>query len=182
MGSPVLPGRSITDMRSGQRFRTTGAAADNLLAPLRGQPLRRFSFDWYGQGITLGPRDDVGFMTFPADVAKGPVFRRQLALRVRNFFLGLLLATLRLERRMPGGFIWTGRGRTRRAVPASISRGSGRPTRCGRASCRSTVVRRLWRRARTAGRSSLHRWWLMVRGCLSCTSSPAQAGDVGAAA
>ena len=86
-------------------------AAENLAAILKGKPPKPLSFVWWGSGIALGPRDAVGFGTYPADVAWPLIFRGMSALRVRNFFVWYLGAALELERRIPGSFLWTGKRR-----------------------------------------------------------------------
>ena len=85
--------------------------ADNLAAILKGNAPRPLSFVWYGQGIALGPRDAIGFGTYPAGVAWPVIFRRMLAVKVRNFFVWYLGAALELERRIPGSFFWNGKKR-----------------------------------------------------------------------
>ena len=90
----------------------TGAlAADNITAVLKQKAQRPLSFATYGQAIGMGPRDAVGFNTFPADRPVGPIFRRKTAVRLRSFFVWLLLAFLKIERRLPGFFFWFGKGR-----------------------------------------------------------------------
>lgn len=90
----------------------TGAlAADNVTAVLKQRRQKPLSFATYGQAIALGPDDAVGFNTFPSDRPVGPVFRRKTAVRLRNFFVWLLFAFLRIERRLPGFFFWLGKGR-----------------------------------------------------------------------
>ena len=86
-------------------------AADNIVAAIKGKPLRPLSFAWYGQGIAIGPRDAVGFNTYPVDKPAGPIFRRRTAVIIRNFFVWLLKAALEMERRFPGILVWNGRGR-----------------------------------------------------------------------
>ena len=86
-------------------------AADNIVAELKGKLPRPLSYAWYGQGIALGLDDAIGFATYPADVAWRLIFRRRLAVRVRNFFVWLLGAMLEMERRRPGSFFWNGKGR-----------------------------------------------------------------------
>ncbi len=90
-------------------------AADNIVALLKGKQQKPLSFEWYGQGIALGPRDAVGFGTYPADKVIGPIYRRGLAMKIRNFFLGFLGAVLEMERRFPGSFFWTGKNRYAKA-------------------------------------------------------------------
>ena len=90
----------------------TGAqAADNIVATLKGKPLRPLSFAWYGQGIAIGPQDAVGFNTYPVDKPVGPIFRGKTAVIMRNFFVRLLKAALEMERRFPGLLTWNGRKR-----------------------------------------------------------------------
>ena len=90
----------------------TGAlAADNVTAVLKQQSQQPLSFATYGQAVGLGPHDAVGFNTFPADRPVGPLFRGKAAVRLRSFFVWLLLAFLKIERRLPGFFFWFGKGR-----------------------------------------------------------------------
>ena len=90
----------------------TGAlAADNVTAVLKQKSQRPLSFATYGQAIGMGSHDAVGFNTFPADHPVGPIFRRKTAVRLRSFFVWLLLAFLKIERRLPGFFFWFGKGR-----------------------------------------------------------------------
>jgi NADH dehydrogenase FAD-containing subunit len=86
-------------------------AAENIAAEIKGQAPQPLSFVWYGQGIALGPHDAVGFATYPADVAWPLIFRHKLAVKIRNFFIWYLGVALELERRVPGSFYWTGKGR-----------------------------------------------------------------------
>ncbi|MEZ4710527.1 MAG: FAD-dependent oxidoreductase [Caldilineaceae bacterium] len=86
-------------------------AAENVAAAIHGKNPQPLSYVWYGQGIALGPHDAVGFNTFPVDAARGPIFRRLLAVRIRNFFVWYLSFALELERRFPGAFYWNGKGR-----------------------------------------------------------------------
>ncbi len=107
----------------------TGAhGADNLNALLRGRQQKPLSFAYYGQGIALGPDDAVGFMTYPADEAAGPIFRGRTAVSIRNFFVWFLTFSLQIERRVPGFFLWLGKGRyaaaKRRAQQQSASQQS----------------------------------------------------------
>ncbi|MCB0183657.1 MAG: FAD-dependent oxidoreductase [Caldilineaceae bacterium] len=91
---------------------TGGAqAAENIAAVLYHKEQQPFSFVWYGQGIALGPNDAVGFPTYPADQAWPLIFRRKLAVRVRNFFVWYLMTALEWERRFPGSFYWGGKRR-----------------------------------------------------------------------
>ncbi len=86
-------------------------AADNVTAVLKQKKQKPLSFATYGQAIALGPNDAVGFNTFPNDRPVGPIFRRKTAVRLRRFFVWLLFAFLRIERRLPGFFFWLGKGR-----------------------------------------------------------------------
>ncbi|MEM7335023.1 MAG: FAD-dependent oxidoreductase [Chloroflexota bacterium] len=90
----------------------TGAtAAENIYRRLIEQEERPLSFEWYGQAITLGPNDAVGFNTYPKDQPVGPILRGRLALNTRNFFVSFLGKMLEYERRWTGSFYWTGRRR-----------------------------------------------------------------------
>jgi NADH dehydrogenase FAD-containing subunit len=85
--------------------------ADNLTLLLRAKPQRPLGFSTYGQAIALGPRDAVGFATFPSDQTIGPIYRGMFAVRFREFFVRLQITFLELERRFPGFFFTVGRGR-----------------------------------------------------------------------
>lgn len=86
-------------------------AADNIVALIKGKEQQPLSFAWYGQGVALGTKDAVGFMTYPLDQRSGPILRRKTAVYLRNFFVWYLKCTLELERRIPGYFFWTGKKR-----------------------------------------------------------------------
>lgn len=86
-------------------------AAENIAAVLHHKEQQPLSFVWYGQGVAMGPNDAVGFPTYPVDQAWPLIFRRKLAVRVRNFFVWYLGTALESERRWPGSFYWGGRGR-----------------------------------------------------------------------
>jgi len=81
-------------------------AADNLVATLEGKPLKPLSFSYYGQGMTLGPSDAVGFLTYPDDQPRGPIFRGRLAVWIRGFAVWLVASLLEIERRWPGSYFW----------------------------------------------------------------------------
>lgn len=85
--------------------------ANNLSRRLRGKSEKPMSFAYYGQGIAMGTKDAVGFLTYPADKGVGPIYRRGVAVGIRNFFVWLLKVFLKVERTIPGAFIWFGRGR-----------------------------------------------------------------------
>lgn len=86
-------------------------AADNIVAAIRGKQPRPLSFAWYGQSIAVGPKDAVGFNSYPIDQPVGPIFRRKTAVSLRRFFVWFLKTTLELERRFPGFLFWNGRKR-----------------------------------------------------------------------
>ena len=86
-------------------------AAENIVAKIKGQPLKPLSYAWYGQGIALGLNDAVGFATYPNDMAWRLILRRKLAVNVRNFFVWYLGFVLEMERRIPGFFFWNGKKR-----------------------------------------------------------------------
>jgi NADH dehydrogenase len=81
-------------------------AANNLIAALHNQPLKLLSYSYYGQGISLGPEDAVGYLTFPDDRPRGPVFRGKLAVSIRGFAVWLVASLLEIERRRPGSYVW----------------------------------------------------------------------------
>lgn len=83
-------------------------AADTLLAQLTGKTMRPLGFSTWGQAVAVGPRDAVGFATFPSDRVIGPIYRGWFAVRMRSFFVWMLGYFLTLERRWPGLFFWLG--------------------------------------------------------------------------
>lgn len=100
----------------------TGAhVADNITRLVKGQPQKPLGFSTYGQGIALGRNDAVGFNTFPNDKPVGPLVTGRLGLKLRNFFVWLLLLVLTLERHWPGFFFWMGRNRGQDAAATWLS-------------------------------------------------------------
>ena len=81
-------------------------AADNLIATIYSMPMKPLSFSYYGQGMTLGPEDAVGYLTYPDDRPRGPVFRGKLAVWIRGFAVWLVASLLEIERRRPGSYFW----------------------------------------------------------------------------
>lgn len=99
----------------------TGAhAADNLTKVLHGKAQQPFGFVYYGQGIALGRKDAIGFMTYPYDKPIGPLYTGMLGLRARNLFVWLLHKLLLLEKRIPGSFFWTGKNRGAKALSTVV--------------------------------------------------------------
>ena len=86
-------------------------AANNIVALIKGKEQKPLSFAWYGQGVALGSKDAVGFMTYPIDQRSGPILRRKTAVTVRNFFVWYLKFALEMERRIPGFLFWNGKKR-----------------------------------------------------------------------
>jgi NADH dehydrogenase FAD-containing subunit len=90
----------------------TGAhAADCLSAVLRGKQPRPLSFAYAGQGIALGRHDAIGFNTYPADTPNRPYLTGWLGYQMREFFVRYLAGAASRERRLPGIFVWLGKGR-----------------------------------------------------------------------
>lgn len=85
--------------------------ADCLNALLQGQTPRPFSFAYMGQGIALGRRNAIGFPKSADDRPHSPYFTGWLGYGFRRFFLPVITALPALERRWPGFFFWTGKGR-----------------------------------------------------------------------
>ena len=102
--------------------------ADNLARMTQGHTMKPLSFAYYGQAVTLGAKDAVGFATFPADQAVGPIYRGQAAVKLRNFFVWFLTFAIAMERIIPGFLFWMGKGRyaaaQRRARKQAKSRAS----------------------------------------------------------
>jgi NADH:ubiquinone reductase (H+-translocating) len=85
-------------------------AADTILAEKAGRQSPPFSFSTYGQGVAIGGVG-VGFATFPDDQKAFFLITGRSGIRVRNFFVRLLVILLKMERRFPGLFFTVGRRR-----------------------------------------------------------------------
>jgi hypothetical protein len=85
-------------------------AADAILDERAGRQSPPFSFSTYGQGVAIG-RSGVGFTTFPDDRHAYFLITGRNGLRVRYFFVRLLVTLLRMERKHPGLFFTIGRKR-----------------------------------------------------------------------
>lgn len=85
-------------------------AADMILAQRAKRQLRPFSFSTFGQGVAIGHRG-VGFFSYPDDKQTLFIVRGRAARHIRNFFVWLVSYVLKLERKVPGFFVWPGRRR-----------------------------------------------------------------------
>jgi NADH dehydrogenase len=85
-------------------------AADAILDARAGRTSPPFSYSAYGQGVAIG-RVGVGFATFPDDRKAFFLITGRNGIRVRNFFVRLLVTLIRMERNHPGLFFTAGRGR-----------------------------------------------------------------------
>jgi len=85
--------------------------ADSLSDTLRGRTPKPFSFAYLGQGIALGPHKAIGFNNYPDDVPRHPYFTGRLGYEGREFFVRYLANMASFERRLPGQFVWLGKGR-----------------------------------------------------------------------
>jgi NADH:ubiquinone reductase (H+-translocating) len=85
-------------------------AADAILDERAGRQSPPFSFSTYGQGVAIG-RSGVGFTTFPDDRHAYFLITGRNGIRVRNFFVRLLVTLLQVERKHPGLFFTIGRKR-----------------------------------------------------------------------
>jgi NADH dehydrogenase FAD-containing subunit len=85
--------------------------ADVLSAMLRGRAPRPLSFAYFGQGIALGRGNAIGFNNYPDDRPHRPYFTGWLGYQVRECFVRYLGSSPRRELRLPGSFIWVGKGR-----------------------------------------------------------------------
>jgi NADH dehydrogenase FAD-containing subunit len=85
-------------------------AADAILDEENGRQPRPFSFSAYGQGVAIG-RVGVGFATFPNDREAFFLITGRNGIRVRNLFVRVLVALIKMERRFPGLFFTLGRRR-----------------------------------------------------------------------
>jgi NADH dehydrogenase len=90
----------------------TGAhAADCLSRVLHGKAPKPLSFAYVGQGIALGRRDAIGFNNYPSDKPNAPYFTGKVGFEIREFFVRILSALPNAERKIPGIFLWIGKGR-----------------------------------------------------------------------
>jgi NADH dehydrogenase len=85
-------------------------AADAILDARAGRTSPPFSFSAYGQGVAIG-RVGVGFATFPDDREAFFLITGRNGIRVRNFFVRLLVMLIKMERNYPGLSFTLGRGR-----------------------------------------------------------------------
>jgi NADH dehydrogenase len=85
-------------------------AADAILDERAGRTSPPFSYSAYGQGVAIG-RVGVGFATFPDDRKAFFLITGRNGIRVRNFFVRLLVMLIKMERSYPGLFFTLGRGR-----------------------------------------------------------------------
>ena len=108
---PVQPVGAPIRMSLFTALVTAAHTADNLARRLRGKRERPLGFSTYGQGIAIGRHDAVGFNTYPSDRPIGPLITGTTGLTIRNFFVGLLLNMLEIERKRPGFFFWPGKWR-----------------------------------------------------------------------
>jgi NADH dehydrogenase FAD-containing subunit len=108
--SPVVPTGAPYRPSAFAALVSGAHAADVILAERGGRRLPPFSFSTFGQGIAVG-RGGVGFFSYPDDRQRGPIITGRTARHIRNFFVWLVCAVLRAERRFPGFFVWPGRRR-----------------------------------------------------------------------
>ena len=85
-------------------------AADAILDARAGRTSPPFSYSAYGQGVAIG-RVGVGFATYPDDRKAFFLITGRNGIRVRNFFVHLLVTLIKMERNHPGLFFTAGRGR-----------------------------------------------------------------------
>jgi NADH dehydrogenase len=85
-------------------------AADTILDATAGRISPPFSYSAYGQGVAIG-RVGVGFATFPDDREAFFLITGRNGIRVRNFFVRLLVMLIKMERKFPGLLFTLGRGR-----------------------------------------------------------------------
>ena len=82
-------------------------AADAVLAQHAKRRLRPLGFSTFGQGVAIG-RGGVGFFSYPDDRQRLFILEGRAARHVRNFFVWLVTYVLKIERRVPGFFLWPG--------------------------------------------------------------------------
>jgi hypothetical protein len=89
--------------------------ADVVSAVLRGKSPKPLSFAYVGQGIALGRGNGVGFSKTADDIARSPYFTGRVAAGIRSFGLNFLATSAAREKRLLGGYLWTGKGRYAKA-------------------------------------------------------------------
>jgi len=96
-------------------------AADALAAIFHGRQPSPFGLSYLAQGLSLGRRDGVvQFLGWNTDRATRFIITGRVANWFREFFVGFLLVTIRLQRTMPWVFYWPGKNKMRSV--ASIER------------------------------------------------------------
>jgi NADH dehydrogenase FAD-containing subunit len=107
---PLAPTGAAYRMSAYAALVSGAYVADAIMAEHAGRSTRPFSYSAFGQGVAIG-RVGVGFATYPDDQRALFLITGRAGLRVRNFFVRLLVALLRMERRYPGFFFTVGRRR-----------------------------------------------------------------------
>jgi NADH:ubiquinone reductase (H+-translocating) len=108
---PVAPTGAAYRPSAFAALTSAAYASASVVNELRGKALRPFSFSAYGQGVAIG-NGGVGFLSFPNDGIGRLVVTGPGAMKIRNFFVRLLVWLLRLERlRLGGARFWIGRAR-----------------------------------------------------------------------
>jgi len=88
--------------------------ADTLAAQFRGRQPSPFGLSYIAQGLSLGRRDGVvQFLDGSSDTATRFMITGRIANWFREFFVGFLLLTIRLQRTMPWVFSWPGKNKMR---------------------------------------------------------------------
>lgn len=107
---PVAPTGAVYRMSAYAALVSGAYAADAILDERAGRQSRPFSYSAYGQGVAIGSVG-VGFTSFPDDTTARFLVTGRTGLRVRNFFVRLLVMLLKMERTYPGLFFTLGRKR-----------------------------------------------------------------------
>lgn len=107
---PVAPTGAPYRLSAFVALATGAYVADAVAGECRGRAPPPFAFSTFGQGIAVG-RAGVGFFSYPDDQQRFFIVTGTTARHIRNFFVLLVCAVLRMERRMPGSFFWFGRRR-----------------------------------------------------------------------
>jgi len=107
---PIAPTGAPYRLSAFAALATGAYVADAVAAERRGRKLRPFAFSTFGQGIAIGRRG-VGLFSYPDDQQRFFLVTDKTARHIRNFFVWLVCAVLRMERKMPGSFFWLGKRR-----------------------------------------------------------------------
>lgn len=89
--------------------------ADSQSAVLKGKKPRPLSFVYLAQAIALGRGHGIFFLLTPEDQPRPPYIAGRLGLLAREGAVRFVVAAMLVQRRLPGLFMWPGKGRYEKA-------------------------------------------------------------------